>query len=350
MLYTRDAFFFRKYFKNVKARNTDPSVKLDFISTFHPNPQRNEKGFSNLVYGTRDDIGGFLRSSALNVAADQQAIYELIQNADDCKSTFFSVSYNEDYLLCINNGDYFSESNMSSLINVGDSDKGGEDIGTFGIGFKILHRLVGEDDGLKAIIEDYAGPIIFSWNKFFQLEMFVNGEQIKVGIDEFKDKDNPWLVKILYTCFPTSLGEKIKLKDYETQAVKFDENDLDEMRRFLSNSLQNVNLQNTNNLKNGSIFFLKLGKGKYKFIEEGIENLKSGVSYSFNFLNSLEKIYINGEEIKKQNVQAYSKEYKQESAEFAEIKPRNTKRDIRFSFAYYEDYKSSENIANAQTE
>lgn len=350
MLFTRNALFFREYFKTVIARDRDRDLDLNFIAPMHPDKKRFEKGFAKLVYANRDDVGKFLRTTALNVAADQQAIYELIQNADDCNSSFFSVSYNEKYLLCINNGNYFTESNMSAIINVGASDKEGEDIGTFGIGFKILHRLVGKDDGLEAIVDEYAGPTIFSWNKFFQLEKFINGEDLKVGYDKEKDKENAWLVKILYTCFPTSLGEKIRLRDYETQAVKFDEIELTEMRDFLKISLQNVNLQETNNLKSGSIFFLKLGEGKYRFIEDGIENLKSGISYSFNFLNSLKKIYINGEEITKQNVQSYSKEYKLDSAEFTEISPRNTQRNIKFSFAFCVDYQKSENIANTKTE
>eukprot|EP01035_Chromulina_nebulosa_P020721 gene20721-26865_t len=260
MLFTRNALFFREYFKTIIARDRDSDLDLNFIAPMHPDKKRFEKGFAKLVYANRDDVGKFLRTTALNVAADQQAIYELIQNADDCNSSFFSVSYNEKYLLCINNGNYFTESNMSAIINVGASDKEGEDIGTFGIGFKILHRLVGKDDGLEAIVDEYAGPTIFSWNKFFQLEKFINGEDLKVGYDKEKDKENAWLVKILYTCFPTSLGEKIRLRDYETQAVKFDEIELTEMREFLKISLQNVNLQETNNLKSGSIFFLKLGE------------------------------------------------------------------------------------------
>jgi hypothetical protein len=345
MLFTRNAFYFRKWYKFHEARNSDKSVDINFINTFHPIQERREKGFSNLIYGSRKNIGGFLRSSSLNVAADQQAIYELIQNADDSNSTFFSVSYNEDYLLCINNGNCFTESNMSAIINVGDSDKQGEDIGTFGIGFKILHRLLGEDDGLTAIIDEYAGPILFSWNKFFQLEKFINEEEIKVGFDEEKDRENAWLLKIIYTCFPTYLNEKIRLKDYETQSVVFTEDELREMREFLKNSLQNVNLKETNNLKNGSIFFLKLGKGKFKFINDNIENLKSGISYSFNFLNNLKKIYINGSEIRKQTLtESYAGSFNRGSEEFTKIKPRNPDRDIRFRFAYYKDYKKSANL------
>lgn len=345
MLYTRNAFHFRKFYKEEVARESG-YIDLNFVGSLHPDKKRRETGFSKLIYGNREDLGKLLGTIALNVAADDQAIYELIQNADDCKSSFFSVSYNEDYLLCINNGNYFSDRDMSAIINVAGNYKDGEDIGTFGIGFKILHRLVGADDGREAIINDYAGPIIFSWNKFFQLEAFLKDDEIKVGFDLKKDSENPWLVKLLYTCFPSHLDEKIKLQNYDTEGVKFSKNELSEMRTFLKQSLQNVNLKETNNLKSGSIFFLKLGKGKSKFLDEGIDKIKSGLSYSFKFLNSLQKIYINGEEIKAQAVLDYSHSFPIDSNEFKEINPKNKNRDIKFTFAFYRDYKKAFDLQN----
>lgn len=341
MLYTRNAFHFRKFYKEEVAKEKYP-IDLNFIGSTAPN--KNNDGFSKLIYGNREDIGKLLSTIALNVAADDQAIYELIQNADDCKSSFFSVSYNEDYLLCINNGNYFSDRDMSAIINVAGNYKDGEDIGTFGIGFKILHRLVGADDGREAIINDYAGPIIFSWNKFFQLEAFLKEDEIKVGFDLKKDSENPWLVKLLYTCFPSHLDEKLKLQNYDTEGVKFSKNELSEMRTFLKQSLQNINLKETNNLRSGSIFFLKLGKGKSKFLDDGIDKIKSGLSYSFKFLNSLQKIYIYGEEIKAQAVLDYSHSFPIDSEEFKEINPKNKNRDIKFTFAYYRDYKKAVNL------
>lgn len=345
MLYTRNAFHFRKFYKEEVARESG-YIDLNFVGSLHPDKKRRETGFSKLIYGNREDLGKLLGTIALNVAADDQAIYELIQNADDCKSSFFSVSYNEDYLLCINNGNYFSDRDMSAIINVAGNYKDGEDIGTFGIGFKILHRLVGADDGREAIINDYAGPIIFSWNKFFQLEAFLKDNEIKVGFDLKKDSENPWLVKLLYTCFPSHLDEKLKLQDYNTEGIKFSKNELSEMRTFLKQSLQNVNLKETNNLKSGSIFFLKLGKGKSKFLDDGIDKIKSGLSYSFKFLNSLQKIYINGDEIKAQTVSDYSHSFPINSEEFKEINPKNKNRDIKFTFAFYRDYKKAVNLQN----
>lgn len=345
MLFTRNAFYFRKFYKEEVARESG-HIDLNFVGSLHPDKKRRETGFSKLIYGNREDLGKLLGTIALNVAADDQAIYELIQNADDCKSSFFSVSYNEDYLLCINNGNYFSDRDMSAIINVAGNYKDGEDIGTFGIGFKILHRLVGADDGREAIINDYAGPIIFSWNKFFQLEAFLKEDEIKVGFDVKKDSENPWLVKLLYTCFPSHLDEKLKLQNYDTEGVKFSKNELSEMRAFLKQSLQNVNLKETNNLKSGSIFFLKLGKGKSKFLDEGLDKIKSGLSYSFKFLNSLQKIYINGKEIKAQAVLDYSHSFPIDSKEFTDINPKNKNRDIKFTFAFYRDYKRAVDLQN----
>lgn len=353
MLYTRNAFHFRKFYKEEVARERG-HLDLNFVGSLHPDKKRNETGFSKLIYGNREDLGKLLGTIALNVAADDQAIYELIQNADDCKSSFFSVSYNEKYLLCINNGNYFSDLDMSAIINVAGNYKDGEDIGTFGIGFKILHRLVGADDGREAIINDYAGPIIFSWNNYFQLKKFIEGEPIfvsgigkaKENYDYERDKENPWLVKLLYTCFPSNYKEPIRLGDYDTRDVKFDETELAEMREFLSGSLQNVNLAEDNYLKNGSIFFLRLGEGKSKFLDEGIDKIKSGLSYSFKFLNSLNKIYINGDEIKAQSVLDYSHSFPINSQEFIDINPKNKNRDIKFTFAFYRDYKMAVDLQN----
>ncbi len=353
MLYTRNAFHFRKFYKEEVARERG-RLDLNFVGSLHPDKRRNETGFSKLIYGNREDLGKLLGTIALNVAADDQAIYELIQNADDCKSSFFSVSYNEKYLLCINNGNYFSDLDMSAIINVAGNYKDGEDIGTFGIGFKILHRLVGADDGREAIINDYAGPIIFSWNNYFQLKKFIDGEPIfvsgigkaKENYDYERDRENPWLVKLLYTCFPSNYKEPIRLGDYDTRDVKFDEKELAEMRKFLSGSLQNVNLSEDNYLKNGSIFFLRLGEGKSKFLDEGIDKIKSGLSYSFKFLNSLNKIYINGDEIKAKSVLDYSHSFPIDSQEFEDINPKNKNRDIKFTFAFYRDYKKAVDLQN----
>ena len=355
MLYTRNAFHFRKYFKEQRSANF---IDLNFIGALHkPINKPPVEGFASLTVGNREDVGKYLSTVALNVAADDQAIYELIQNADDSKSSFFSVSYNEKYLLCINNGNYFSDNDMSAIINVAGNFKEGEDIGTFGIGFKILHRLVGKDDGRDEIINDYYGPIIFSWNKPSQFEKFINGDPIiinglgakgKENYDYEKDKENAWLVKILYTCFPSHYKEPVRIGDYETRESKFDEAELLEMRTFLEKVLEDTNIkgEGRRQLQNGSIFFLRLGEGKSKFLDDGIDKIKSGLSHSIKFLNSLKKIYINGKEIQEQKIDFYGKTYSLDSEEFTKINPKNKKRDIKYTFAFYKDYRRAESLRN----
>jgi len=345
MLLTKNALFFRRYFKKERS---DGREDLDFIGSLYKQDRRNIQGFASLTLGNREEVGKYLSTVALNVAADDQAIYELIQNADDSGSGLFSVSYNEKYLLCINNGSCFTYQDMAAIINVAGNFKDGEDIGTFGIGFKILHRLVGADDGREAIVNDYAGPIIFSWNRFSQFEQFARGEEIGVTDDYETNGPAPWLVKILNTCFPCHLGEELRLNDYQTIGCRFDTTELAEMRGFLKTALQDANLTERNYLRHGSVFFLKLGPGKHKFLADGIDKIKSGLSHSFKFLNHLRKIYINGAEIVPQRVESYSGGYAIGSADFLKVNPKNKNRDIRFTFAFYDDYKHAAALYGGQ--
>lgn len=353
MLYTRNAKLFREYYKVEKAQNRDRDVDVNFIDLKHPNPQNFRKGFGSLIFGSgRDNVESFLRSTVLNVAADQQSVYELIQNADDCDASFISISYNDKYLLCINNGKPFSDRNMAGLINVGDSDKTLDEIGTYGIGFKIVHRLLGEDDGADAIVNDYAGAVIFSWNKFTQFDRFLKNDEIKIGYDKEMDAENPWLIKLIYTCFPTHLDEPVRISDYDTKKVLFENSELDEFRSFLSESLSNINISQENFLRTGSMVFIKLAEGKSKsVIEKNIEILKSGIAYSFNFLQSLNKIYINGESILAQEVITHSVIYPKDSKEFIDINPRNKERPIeaKFGFNYSFANRIASNIPNFYT-
>jgi len=341
MLYIKDLSFFRKFYKSQVALNSDKSIDTSFINTFHPEkPSNITKGFSYLVYGARGNIGGFLRSASLNVAADQQAIYELIQNADDCEANLFSVFYNREYLLCINNGTPFSKRNMSAILNVGDSDKDAEDIGTFGIGFKIIHRLLGEDDGLKAILNDYAGPIIFSWNQYNHLKRLLNDDEIAINKNGSRDDDCPWLLKIIYTCFPTHLGESIKNEKYSDETL-FKLEEFNEFKSFLKSSLSKLNTFTENNLRQGSIFFLRIGADKFKYIDNNIDNILNGIGYSFNFLNHLKRIYINEKEINKEEITIEKFKYPIGSEKYNYIRPRNEKRNIDFSISYYKNYKTA---------
>lgn len=73
MLFTRNAFYFRKKYKEEFARESSP-IDLNFVGSLHPDKKRRETGFSKLIYGNREDLGKLSGTIALNVAADDQAI------------------------------------------------------------------------------------------------------------------------------------------------------------------------------------------------------------------------------------------------------------------------------------
>lgn len=100
-----------------------------------------------MYHGHTPDIKGYL-PSILKIAEDGQAIYEFIQNAVDCGSTHFYIFYNDKYFLAINNGSPFDIEGIQSILNIAQTTKDDPDkIGRFGIGFKLTHRLVGENEG-----------------------------------------------------------------------------------------------------------------------------------------------------------------------------------------------------------
>lgn len=148
------------------------------------------------------------------------------------------------------------------------------------------------------------------------------------------------MLKLIYTCFPSHLGESIRLSDYETSKQLFDSSELEEFRGFLTQTLNQINISEENFLRTGSMFFLKLAEGKSKsVIEKNIEILKSGIAYSFNFLQSLEKIYINGESILAKKVYTHSITYPINSSAYNIINPRNKERNIEAKFGFNPLYK-----------
>lgn len=62
--------------------------------------------------------------------------------------------YDEQHLAVINNGDVFTKDGVKSILNIGQSyDKQDPDkIGRYGIGFKLVHRLVGKSSGLDELL------------------------------------------------------------------------------------------------------------------------------------------------------------------------------------------------------
>lgn len=271
---------------------SNPSIDFNFIGVSSPKTEKH--GFFKMFHGI--NRGGVDNKiiGLLELAEDTQGVYEFIQNAADCSSKTFAVFYNEDYLLAFNDGTPFTSSNVISILNEGDSDKSVNDIGRFGVGFKIVHRLVGENDGLTEL-KQYKGPILFSWFDTNGINNFLDSEN-NYQLDDDLDSISPWLLKILLTNFPLSPSETVRDLDYKETNELFSVKEAEELKQFcLSiNTTHNFNLRT---FDKGSIFFLHLGKNKHAKVTNDITKLKTGVKYSLNFLSEsgtnrqLSKIY-----------------------------------------------------------
>lgn len=275
---------YRRYFAKDVRKDSDKIRDLDFIGCYHEeNNQVLKKGFFDLYHGYKPSEIDFLRSQ-VEIAEDSQAIYEFLQNAVDADATNFYIFWDLENFLVINNGKKFKETDISSILNFSQSTKSQDSqnkIGKFGIGFKLIHRLVGNDNdnddeanGLNAIVNKYQGPILFSWD---------NGYINHLLNENFTAIDDHWLFKIIYTNFPCGLNEKVKNKEYE-EKVLFHQKELKDMISFIKK--QNIN---TDLLSEGSLFYLKLGIGKSSLLNSENENIKHGIKYSLNIIQEFNR-------------------------------------------------------------
>ena len=91
---------------------------IDFIGCYKKdNKKITQKGFFHLFHGDKEKEIDFLRSQ-VEIAEDNQAIYEFLQNAVDANSTKFYIFWDKDNFLVINNGDKFEENGISSILNL----------------------------------------------------------------------------------------------------------------------------------------------------------------------------------------------------------------------------------------
>ena len=269
---------YRKFFQKKRKRDSDTFIDIDFLGCYHKdvNDSILKKGFFELYHGHKETEIGFL-TTQVEIAEDGQAIYEFIQNAVDANSSHFYIFWDEDNFLVINNGSKFKDAEIESILNFSQSTKSENSeskIGKFGIGFKLIHRLVGKDNGLDEIIDEYKGPLLFSWDKNY-IKTFLN--------KNLRDIDKHWFFKILYTNFPCGLEETIKDKNYQNR-VPFKTTEYNDLINFMNK--QHINLDY---LEEGTIFFLKLGKGKAKLLNDELDSLKNGIKYSLNIIKSFSK-------------------------------------------------------------
>jgi hypothetical protein len=340
-----------RYWYKTKVKEIDKDNQQhneNFAGTYHSKNGKKIKGFFEMYHGDKPDIASYL-PSILKIAEDGQAIYEFLQNAVDCNSTHFYVFYNEKYFLAINNGEPFDIEGLQSVLNIAQTTKKSCDkIGRFGIGFKLAHRLVGKNEGVNELVNQYKGPILFSWAKLQDLQGLMNKEPIEPLLpNQENDKEffnAPYLLKLILTNFPAEPHETIKDLRYKDRIV-FSQDELNKLTDFLNNSFkQHAKSINFKDLNQGSIFFLRLGEGKKEMLDRDYEDLKKGVEYSMNTLKNLQKVYINSENIGKQALELEEFEISKKSKDFTLINPEYKECNIKVTFGYHQSYKQSREV------
>ncbi|NPA53845.1 MAG: hypothetical protein GXO21_04185, partial [Aquificae bacterium] len=218
----------------------------------------------------RQDIQQKLESF-LKMAEPKQAIYEFIQNADDSHAkemVFAFIDNGEDnrWLVFANNGYKFSPIDVYSLLQVAESQKDEKQIGQYGIGFKLIHRLVMEDErDWDALLKHYIGPVLFSWCGENSIKEFVDLKFTSIENVQNWFEGNI-LFKILITTFPVAYREEVKDISSQRKIKPFNEEDL----RVLSDLPEKIR-NKLISWKRGSLFIVKLRAKNY---EEVLDLLK----------------------------------------------------------------------------
>jgi hypothetical protein len=341
----KDISKFRTYWKEKEGFQ---GFDENFIGTNH----NGVNGFYRIVNGTVHDIKADLTPKLQN-AQDEQAIYEFLQNAADSNSSNCAVIYDEDYFMVINNGLPFTVKDVEAILNSFQGTKADKSqkqncdkIGRYGIGFKLVHRLVGKSDGAKELIENLDGPVIFSWFDKKQFNDFTNepiGQTFSYD-EELTKENSPWLFKISLTCFPTMPNESVKGLDYD-ETVIYSNEELGSINFFLSKHKTRIDKLN---LDKGSLFFLKFGQNKHKKLEESLKNINSGIGYSLNTLKTLETVILQEQIVTRIPIERIDIKIFPDDEAFKNIDPEFPECPIELMFGYksdeYETLRSAPNI------
>jgi len=320
----------KQYREWEREQEKETDVDVNFIGHSHTLADGSTtKGFFKMFHGKKPNIANYL-PSLLDIAEDNQAIYEFLQNAVDCGASHFWAFYNDDYFLAVNNGDKFDLEGLTSILNIAQSTKhSATSIGRLGIGFKLAHRLVGKGNGVDELVYGNKGPIMFSWDKAAQLEGLMGEEEIECdGLSE-----NAFLLKIAITNFPAEVGEVVRDVNYE-ETVVFPKSELDEMRGYVSECLSELFASDEADFGKGTLFFIKLGEGKRVLLDNDLETLRNGIEYSMNTLKQLDHICFNGEQIVKKELVLHEESISKDSERFKEIDPQYKNYDILYSFGF----------------
>jgi len=249
--------------------------------------KRSCREFIAIVHGDKSNFKNFL-DEELNITGRYQVIYEIMQNSDDAESEHLLVYYDDKYLLFANDGKPFDDNDIRSICNIGQTTKHGCDkIGRFGIGFKLVYRLLG---GVSEVM-NYKAPIIFSWNDKMQIENLIN---FNGDITPSDKVSYPVIFKPILTAIPVGVDEH--LYDLEGQLRNLFE--LNELKLLVDFINRNESLKDRLlKFERGSLFFIELED--YDDFKKNLEKQIRYVKASLTFLKYLKSVIINGEEYRK---------------------------------------------------
>lgn len=281
----------------------------------------------------REPIAGKLRG-VLEMAQNDQAIYEITQNAADCGATDLRLWYDEAYFLACNDGEAFYARDVKSILDTFGSEKALRQhaaqegmIGQYGVGFKLFHRLVGRESGLEELLDHHAGPMIFSWSTREQLDRFLGEAREPWSVDATEGQA-PWLFKILLTCFPAAPGEVVKDIGFG-DVVAFTHAEAETFRRWAAAKL------GADRPARGSLFFLHLGEGKREVLDTHMGEIRSCMGVSLRFLRKLASITVNGERIERVPLETIALRIPADGLRTLGF--REEHQDVELVFAYAED-------------
>lgn len=312
-----------------------PNWDEHFMGSIHGEVSGFYKMVNGIVTNLKADMTPKLQNSQ-----DEQAIYEFLQNAADSLSEDCAVIYDEEFFMVLNNGKPFSDDDIKAVLNSFQGTKADKTkaencgkIGRYGIGFKLVHRLVGKSDGAEELLNKQAGPLLFSWQHSKQFDELLKVKSVADLKQGNGKADDPWLLKIALACFPASPEEKVKGKDFE-DAVPFKAEELNELVDFLhrhEERLKGINLEK------GSLIFLRFGPKKHEKLQNSLLNLRSGIGYSMNTLKTLHRVILQEEIVEQEEIEQEVFSITPNTDAFKKIDPEFPFCPIEMVFGFQED-------------
>lgn len=300
----------QKYIENITNRNLN-DLELGTDKDFW---LKELNGGSTNISKYIGDITAFAKDTTV------QIFYEFLQNAEDSKSKYFFVFFDEDNLLVINTGKPFYTDNneehkgqLSRFLALKKTDKEKDNIGKHGQGSKLLYDFflnknleeqISDDTKKtnqlnKVIIDELKGAIVFSWKGNTNVDSLLNGDSNEVS-DDFDDLENVLLTKIIYTYYPAMLGETKKIGATQKKEVLFTKEEYKRFTTFFSHISKQYSIS-TSILLEGTALYIPLGKGQGKALKAEIQKGKitKDIEVSLGLLKNVQQVQINEIKIKK---------------------------------------------------